>query len=120
MRLKHVLTFGSGVLLCTLAQMALAAEIYPSPPVKLIVQGAVGSGPDVLARIVGQHRRLDAGCGRMARALLRRAPGGLRPPDRGYLRHCSVLLSQRPLAVLAAVILGNTSKSAAAASFGAT
>ena len=55
MKLRRLLMSGSGALLCAVAQMAPAAENYPSKPVKLIVQGAVGSGPDVLARIVGQH-----------------------------------------------------------------
>jgi tripartite-type tricarboxylate transporter receptor subunit TctC len=55
MKLKRLLLVGSGALLYGLAQIAPAAENYPSKPVKLIVQGAVGSGPDVLTRIVGQH-----------------------------------------------------------------
>jgi tripartite-type tricarboxylate transporter receptor subunit TctC len=36
------------------APAALAAE-YPAKPVKIIAQGAAGSGPDVVARIVADH-----------------------------------------------------------------
>ena len=44
-------------LLCALAAAAFAAigADYPAKPVKIITQGAAGSGPDVLARIVADH-----------------------------------------------------------------
>jgi tripartite-type tricarboxylate transporter receptor subunit TctC len=45
----------SAALLCVYAQFAAATEDYPAKPVRLIVQGAVGSGPDVLTRIVAEH-----------------------------------------------------------------
>jgi tripartite-type tricarboxylate transporter receptor subunit TctC len=31
------------------------AQTYPERPVKLVTQGAAGSGPDVIARIVTDH-----------------------------------------------------------------
>jgi tripartite-type tricarboxylate transporter receptor subunit TctC len=36
---------------------AASGDLYPVRPVRVIVQGAVGSGPDVLARQVGDHLR---------------------------------------------------------------
>jgi tripartite-type tricarboxylate transporter receptor subunit TctC len=38
-----------------LVQSAAQAQDYPTNPVKLVTQGAPGSGPDVIARIVADH-----------------------------------------------------------------
>jgi tripartite-type tricarboxylate transporter receptor subunit TctC len=55
MKLMRLLVSGWAACLWVLAPMAWAAAEYPSRPVKLIVQGAAGSGPDVLARIVAEQ-----------------------------------------------------------------
>lgn len=55
MKLKRLFISASAALLCAVAPMAPAAADYPGRPVKLIVQGAAGSGPDVLARIVAEQ-----------------------------------------------------------------
>ena len=55
MQLMRSLTTSSALLLCVLLPLISSAENYPSRPVKLIVTGSAGSGPDVLARIVGQQ-----------------------------------------------------------------
>lgn len=55
MKFKHLMTVASVAWLCLLSQAIAAAEAYPAKPVKLIVQGAAGSGPDVLARIVAER-----------------------------------------------------------------
>ena len=44
-------------LLMPVASLAAPAHAYPVKPVRVIVQGAVGSGPDVLVRHVGEHLR---------------------------------------------------------------
>jgi len=51
-RLKQLLLTS---LLCLAAQAIAASDAYPVRPVKLIVQGAAGSGPDVLARAVAEQ-----------------------------------------------------------------
>jgi tripartite-type tricarboxylate transporter receptor subunit TctC len=47
----------SAAVIVSLAQFSLSgnAEDYPSRPVKVITQGAAGSGPDVIARIVAEE-----------------------------------------------------------------
>src|SRR5262245_20725208 len=37
------------------APTATPAADYPGKPVRVIAQGAAGSGPDVIVRIVGEH-----------------------------------------------------------------
>ncbi|MFM9883953.1 MAG: Bug family tripartite tricarboxylate transporter substrate binding protein [Burkholderiales bacterium] len=55
MKWKRLFISASAALLWTMTPVALAAADYPTRPVKLIVQGAAGSGPDVLARIVAEQ-----------------------------------------------------------------
>ena len=69
------------VLASAAAKPSMCAEVYPDRPVKLVTQGAAGSGPDVIGRIVSDHlgrlwgppflRRLWVGRRRVARRLLR-------------------------------------------------
>ena len=46
--------FGTVALLCAGLQSVAAQETYPTRPIRLIVQGAAGSGPDLLARTVAR------------------------------------------------------------------
>ena len=43
------------VLASAAAKPSMCAEVYPDRPVKLVTQGAAGSGPDVIGRIVSDH-----------------------------------------------------------------
>src|SRR5687768_11147657 len=43
------------VCFCLAPASARGAETYPARPVRLVMQGAVGSGPDVLARVAMDH-----------------------------------------------------------------
>lgn len=57
MRRQSIRNSSVAALLCalgTIAPAAVAAD-YPAKPVKIIAQGAAGSGPDVVARIVADH-----------------------------------------------------------------
>ncbi len=58
MKFKHLMVVASVAWLCVLSHAAAATGSYPDKPVKLIVQGAIGSGPDVLARIVVEQLKL--------------------------------------------------------------
>jgi tripartite-type tricarboxylate transporter receptor subunit TctC len=48
---------GSAAIILAFAQLTPSAEAsdYPSRPVKVITQGAAGSGPDVIARLVAEY-----------------------------------------------------------------
>ena len=54
LRLSWLVIFAVTVLSAPIPPAAGASD-YPSRPVKLITQGAAGSGPDVIARIVADH-----------------------------------------------------------------
>ena len=49
------LTAALMVLASAAAKPSMCAEVYPDRPVKLVTQGAAGSGPDVIGRIVSDH-----------------------------------------------------------------
>lgn len=51
---KYLIAAGALLGLCVMAAQFALAQTYPTKPVKLITQGAPGSGPDVIARIVGE------------------------------------------------------------------
>ncbi|MDM0113731.1 tripartite tricarboxylate transporter substrate binding protein [Variovorax sp. J22R133] len=55
MNLKRLKRLVCTALLCAICQGIAGAASWPDKPVKLIVQGAAGSGPDVLARTVASH-----------------------------------------------------------------
>jgi tripartite-type tricarboxylate transporter receptor subunit TctC len=50
----HQLIAITAITLTGISAPALA-QTYPERPVRLITQGAAGSGPDVIARIVSDH-----------------------------------------------------------------
>ena len=62
-RMRLAATVVSGALFCSIATVAcdLRAAPYPERPIKLIVPTTAGSGPDLLARLVGE--RLAASMG---------------------------------------------------------
>src|SRR6476619_6248988 len=45
----------SAAILMTAMAISARGETYPNRPIKLVTQGAAGSGPDVIARIVTDH-----------------------------------------------------------------
>jgi tripartite-type tricarboxylate transporter receptor subunit TctC len=57
------------------ARLPVHAEIYPSKPVKIILQAAAGSGPDVIGRIVAE--RLGQAWGQQVQIINRVGAGGL-------------------------------------------
>jgi len=50
--LRHVAALSMATLALSLVQTATAQNAYPSKPVKLIIPGGAGSGPDTLARVI--------------------------------------------------------------------
>jgi tripartite-type tricarboxylate transporter receptor subunit TctC len=56
MTMKHVFTYvaGFGLALASAAAGAQGAATYPSRPIRMIVPSAPGSGPDIMARAIGQ------------------------------------------------------------------
>lgn len=50
-----ILTFLPALAAAFLSAATAAASDYPAKPVRLITQGAAGSGPDVITRIVAAH-----------------------------------------------------------------
>lgn len=81
---------GAGVaLLCAVVAVPVAAQPYPSKPIRMIVPSAPGSGPDLMARAVGQ--KLSDALGHRVVVEARPGAGGIigsefvakSPPD-GY------------------------------------
>ena len=52
-RTRHLLAV-TAVTITAMSSPA-SAQTYPERPVRLVTQGAAGSGPDVIARIVSDH-----------------------------------------------------------------
>ena len=50
-----ILTFLPALAIALLSAATAAASDYPAKPVRLITQGAAGSGPDVITRIIATH-----------------------------------------------------------------
>ena len=54
-RLLSQLCFAAILCACAVLGRNADASEYPSQPVKIVTQGAAGSGPDVIARIIADH-----------------------------------------------------------------